>query len=132
MDDQYNVLAVIDWDGARVQPIEFSAILPMSLSFVHPIFWDGGRLDNEVRRMEEVEQQVERDRYVGVMEAEAVKCNLVSVMQQSQSLRVLIADGMNRWVDGGMNPWEWLIDLLELELSGTPVTNVSSYRSIRR
>jgi hypothetical protein len=104
----------------------------MSLSFVHPILWEGGRLDNEVRRKEEVEQQEERDRYVGVMEAEAVKCNLFSVMQQSQSLRVLIADGMNRWVDGSLNPWEWLIDLLELELSSDPVANVSTYRSIRR
>ena len=84
-----------------------------------------------MRRKEEVEQPEERDRY-GVMEAEAVKCNLVSVMLQSQSLRVLIADGMNRWVDGSMNPWEWLIDLLELVLSGNSVTNVSGYRSIRR
>ena len=108
----------------------FPCLFPLSIPFFgRGVDWIN---HNEVRRKEEVEEQVKRDRYVGVMEAKAVKCNLVSVMQQSQSLRVLIADGMNRWVDGSMNPWEWLIDLLELELSGNPVTNVSSYRSIRR
>jgi len=47
VDNDYNILAVIDWAGARVQLIEFSAAFPMFLSSLHSIFWKGGKLDNK-------------------------------------------------------------------------------------
>jgi hypothetical protein len=109
----YNVLSVIGWRGARVQPIEFIAILPMCLSSEHPIFLQGGRLDTEERRGVEVDREIQQRTYVGAMEAEAAKLNVVPVTQQTQPLRVHIAEGMNKWGDGNSNPWERLIDLLE-------------------
>ena len=88
-DDDYNLLAVIDWNGARVQPIEFSAVLPMFLSSLPPIFWRGGRFDNEERQNQEAKLAIQRDEYVAAIRAEAQRCQAISLTDRlSQSLRI--------------------------------------------
>lgn len=117
VDDDYNILAVIDWSGARVQPVEFSAIFPMFLFSLHPIFWEGGKFDNEERRSEEAKLAAEQARYIEMVDVEAKRCQVISAMQQSGPLRIMIADGMVKYDNGNLNPWEWLIDLLESEVN---------------
>jgi Phosphotransferase enzyme family len=114
VDDDYNMVAVVDWDGARVLPVEFSAAFPMFLSSLHPIFWEVGRFDDEERRGEEAELKVQQAQYVEMIAAEAERCKGISTMvPESRSLRVMIAGGMLKYEVGNLNPWEWLIDLME-------------------
>ena len=80
------MLAVIDWSGARVQPIEFSAVLPMFLCSLHPIFWEGGQFDNEERRRQEAKLAIQQARYVEVIHAEAQRHQVISVMAHNHSL----------------------------------------------
>ena len=95
VDDDYNILALIDWSGARVQPIEFSAVLPMFLCSLSPIFWEGGQFDNKERRRQEAKLAIQQARYVEVIHAEAQRHQIISVMaHHSQSLRIMIAEGM--------------------------------------
>lgn len=114
VDDDYNLLAVIDWDGASVRPIEFSAVLPAFISSLHPIFWEGGRLDHVKRRKSENILKAQQARYLSTMRAQAPESLAISQSWQSiGSLRTQLAYGMDLYQGGNLNPWEWLIDLLE-------------------
>jgi len=85
---------------------------------LHPIFWKGGRFDNEERRNQETKLAIQRGHYVEAIRAEAQRCQVISEMdRQSQSLRVMIAEGMVKYDEGNLNPWEWLIDLLEGDIN---------------
>jgi hypothetical protein len=132
VDDDYNMVAVIDWSGARVQPIEFSAVFPMFLSSLHPIFWAGGRFDNEERRDEEAKLAAQQARYVGMISAEAQRCQAISIITvpESRSLRVMIAEGMVKYEEGNLNPWEWLIDLVESGINDVD-SGPTDYRALR-
>ena len=111
-------LAVIDWSGERVQPIEFAAVFPMFLSSLHPIFWKGGRFDNEERRNQEAKLAIQRGHYVEAIRVEAQRCQVISeIDQQYEYLRVKFAEGMVKYDEGNLNPWEWLIDLLESDIN---------------
>jgi len=82
VDDDYNILAVIDRSGARDQPIEFSGELPMFLLSLHPIFWKGGRFDNEKWQSQEAKLAAQQIRSVEVICAEAQRCQAISVTAQ--------------------------------------------------
>jgi len=131
VDDDYNMVAVIDWSSARVQPIEFSAIFPMFLSSLHPIFWEGGRFDNEERRREETKLAAQQARYIDMIDTEAQRSQVVLLLvRQLRSLRVMIAEGMIKYDEGNLNPWEWLIDLIESGISDGD-NHAIDYRVVR-
>jgi len=111
VDNQYNLLAVIDWDGVLIKPIEFAATFPMEVNTSHPIFWEGGRLDNEQNRKRNSELDDAQRKYMAVMlgEVGAIK----SIVKSPPSLRVAIAKGMFLYENGYLGPWEWLLDILE-------------------
>ena|SRR6202022_5006333 len=86
----------------------------MSLNALHPIFWVGGRFDDAKRRGEQAELEVQQARYIATINAEAQMCQGIAAMVRPPvPLRIQIARGMDLYNDGNMNPWEWLIDLLE-------------------
>jgi hypothetical protein len=116
VDNDYNMVAVIDWGGAQVRPIEFSSTFPMFLSSLHPSFWQGGRFDTEERRHHESILASQQLKYKTVMDNEANRLQLASVLLDSRSLRVMIAGGIIQYSEGNLNPWEWLIDLLERDM----------------
>jgi Phosphotransferase enzyme family len=112
VDDEYNLLAVIDWDGALIRPIEFSCILPMEIRSMNPIFWKGGRLDNKDSRNDLVVTEELRRKYIAVMSDEK-ETNTYGIAEYPQPLRVEIALGIVRYEKGNVTAWEWLIDILE-------------------
>ena len=111
VDDQYNLLAVIDWDGVVIKPIEFSATFPMELDAPHPIFWKGGRLDNERNRKRIARLEDGQRKYIAVMLDEIDAFN--RIVECPQSLLVTIARGMVLYEQVNLGPWEWLVDILE-------------------
>lgn len=115
VDDDYNLLAVVDWDEAFVGPIEFSAVFPMSLSTLHPSMWQGSSFDTEERRQEEAVLAVQQAQYRRVMDAEAERTK-ATPMVDPLSLQVSIAQGINRYPQGDLNPWEWLVGFLERDM----------------
>lgn len=114
VDDNYNLLAVIDWDGAQVRPLEFSAILPMSLAPLHPIFWEGGRFDTPDRREAEAVGAREQMKYLSWIKAQEREIGSIgAIWDYPQPLRIAIVDGMNKYEDGNRTPWEWVVDRLD-------------------
>jgi hypothetical protein len=112
VDNDYNMIAVIDWGGAQVRPIEFSSTFPMFLSSLHPSIWHGGRFDTKERRHLESILASQQLKYKTVMDNEANRLQVASNLDP-RGLRAMIAGGIIRYSDGDMNPWEWLIDFLE-------------------
>jgi hypothetical protein len=43
VDDDYNILVLIDWEGTCTLPSEYSAVRPMSLRVLPKVFWRGSR-----------------------------------------------------------------------------------------
>jgi Phosphotransferase enzyme family len=115
VDDNYDLLAVIDWDRAKVRPLEFSAIVPLGLAPLHSMFWEGGRFDTPERRAEEVINDREQRKYLSWVKSHQEKVGLMidDIWEFPQPLGIGIADAMSRFEQGNMGPWEWLIDLLE-------------------
>lgn len=109
VDKEYNMLAVIDWDEAYVRPIEFAAIFPMALVTLQPRLWQGSPFDTEDRRKEQAEADIKQQEYRRVMDAEA-QIHQATLIVDPVSLRVSIAEGINRYPQGDLNPWEWLVD----------------------
>ena len=78
---------VIDWSAARIQLIEFSVVLLVFLSSLHPIFWKGGWFDNAEHRNQEAKLAIQRGHYVERIRVEAQRCQVISEIDwQSQSL----------------------------------------------
>ena len=114
VDNNYNLLAVIDWDGAQVRPLEFSAILPMSLAPLHPIFWVGGKFDTPERRKAEALGAREQMKYLSWIKSHEQQIRLIrDIWEYPQSLGIAISYGMSRYEEGNKSPWEWLVDLLD-------------------
>ena len=113
VDDEYNLLAVIDWDGALIRPIEFSSVFPMEIRSMNPIFWKGGRLDNDYNRKDFIITERLRQKYIAVMLDETGEDNAYGIAEYPLPLRVEIAQGMVMYEKGNMTPWQWLLDILE-------------------
>jgi hypothetical protein len=128
VDNDYNMLTVIDWDEAYVRPIEFSAVFPMALSTLHPSMWQGSSFDTEERRQEEAVLAAQQAQYRSVMDTEAERTN-ATPMVDSLSLQVSIAEGINRYPQGDLNPWEWLVELLERDMETETNGTVSHTRA---
>ena len=57
---------------------------------------------------------MQQDQYIATIRSEARIYQAISVTDRlSQPLRIMIAERMIKYEQGNLNPWEWLIDLLE-------------------
>jgi hypothetical protein len=85
----------------------------MSLAPLHSIFWEVGRFDTPERREAEAVGAREQTKYLAWIKPHEREIGSIGdIWEYLQSLRIAIADGMNKYADGNKTPWEWLIDCL--------------------
>jgi RIO-like serine/threonine protein kinase len=57
VDDNYNILTLIDWEGACALPSEYSAVHPMWLRVLPEVFWRGNRFKKRWEEKGPLDQQ---------------------------------------------------------------------------
>lgn len=111
VNDEYDIVSVVDWGGANVLPLEFSAIFPASLQAIHDIFWMGGPFDNAQTRLEHSERKNDQLIYVAFTRTEEIQQDRPPRLSlELGGVRATVADCLPLYSEGNQNPLCRIID----------------------
>jgi len=117
VDDNYNMLAVIDWGGSAALPLEFTHTFPFNLHSLHEVFWKDGPFDGPLAREQEAQEKIDQAEYVACVEGHESRLRVNhSLSENLGGIRSEVAGCIRMFERRDQNPLAKLLDLVEQKL----------------